>query len=241
MIEAIHPEGDPDAEGKRPRKESSIVSNVPPSPSADSGTNNCKDRTPWWKKLLEWTAVLTGVGLLLVNIGLWKATKKAADAAKQSTSASARAWIAPQNAMLSSEPVLDQPVTIEILYGNPGKEPALDVHPIFKIKPIAKARFDDNTFNSIVEADDLCHSLGTAPGADVIYPDQPGGYKLRMGLPPNWIKNDIVGGEAALVIEMCFAYKTLGEVHHTAFCYFYRTGTSTERQMNICTAGNHAD
>lgn len=56
------------------------------------------------------------------------------------------------------------------------------------------------------------------------------------------MSDEVVSGKTTIVLEMCFAYKTFEEVHHTSFCYYYRTGLSpANKQMNICTAGNHAD
>jgi hypothetical protein len=155
--------------------------------------------------------------------------------------AESRAWIAPANALLLDDLTIGEPFRFQIQYNNVGKEPALDVRPIYKIRPVEGQQFTDNTFNSVIESDDICHNVQVAPGADVIYPDQPGGYKLNFGVPRGWLSADIVNGKSALIIEMCFAYRTVNAVHHTAFCYFYRPGISENRQFNICTAGNHAD
>ena len=152
-----------------------------------------------------------------------------------------RAWIAPQNATLLSDLIPGEPFKLQIQYNNVGKEPALDVRPIYRITSIEGRHFTDNTFNSIVEGHNICDKVEIAPGADVVYPSQPGGNHLMLGMPKGWMTADIVNGRSALIVEMCFAYKTLGTVHRTAFCYFYRPGVSENGQLNVCTAGNHAD
>jgi hypothetical protein len=38
----------------------------------------------------------------------------------------------------------------------------------------------------------------------------------------------------------CVSYKTMGEIHHTAFCYQFNTATHGS-VWSICNAGNHAD
>ena len=122
----------------------------------------------------------------------------------------------------------------------------MDVRPIYSLQQVPVSKFEDNTFNAFIEADDAsnrCKALGTAPGADVVYPDQPDGYKLMFtNHLVGWMNDEVVSGRTAVVLQMCFAYQTINEVHHTSFCYFYRTGVSPpNKQMNICTAGNHAD
>jgi hypothetical protein len=182
------------------------------------------------------------IALLAAGFTAWQAWEghEARLDANETSRVERRAWIAPQNAGLL-QPLSKEKVTIEVQYNNPGKEPALDVHPVFTLKQVATSKFEDSTFNSLVEADNICKNLALAPGADVIYPGQPGGYKLQLGLPAHWVTDDVLNRKSAIVLEMCFAYKASGEVHHTSFCYFYRAGLTTEPQLNICTAGNHAD
>jgi hypothetical protein len=115
------------------------------------------------------------------------------------------------------------------------------VRPTYQIASIKAEQFADNTFNSIVEKHDICKGAKVAPGADVIYPNEPGGYKLNFGVKKGWMTADIVSGRSALIVEMCFAYRTVSTVHHTALCYFYMPGVSENKQFNIYTAGNHAD
>jgi hypothetical protein len=64
--------------------QSAIVSEMRPSPPKDTGTDKRKDHTPLWKKLIEWGTLLVAIGLLVVNIYQMSATKKAANAAKDS-------------------------------------------------------------------------------------------------------------------------------------------------------------
>jgi hypothetical protein len=210
----------------------------------------------WIDKATFWLQVL-GLFILVVyavaTIAIWRANKKAADAATSAANtardtlvASSRAWIAPNTASFTSKIAEHVPMSWGVQYSNTGKSPALDVHPIWSLQQVPVSKFEDNTFNAFIEADkasDACTHLGTAPGADVVYPDQPNGYKLIFtNHQPEWVNSDVLSGNTAVVLQMCFAYKTMGEVHHTSFCYFYRAGVSpTNNQMNICTAGNHAD
>jgi hypothetical protein len=168
---------------------------------------------------------------------------QSSDTAKRALDASSRAWIAPANAYFTSEIAKNVPLSFEVQYRNTGRSPALDVHPIWKLQKVSGSKFDDNTFNAFIESGDNCGSLTLVPGADVVYSDLPDPYKFIFDTHiPEWVDDDILAGRAAIVLQMCFAYRTMGQVHHTSFCYFYRVGVSpANKQMNICTAGNHAD
>ena len=102
---------------------------------------------------------------------------------------------------------------------------------------------DDNSIKSAIESDEICKGVTEAAGADVIYPEQPNGYKLDFEVKePNFINDpEVFDGRKIFVMEMCFAYRTTGTLHHTSFCYFYQGGTTKVNQWSICTAGNHAD
>lgn len=140
-------------------------------------------------------------------------------------------------------PQQGKPLSFGIQYGNPGKSPALDVRPTYKIRSVPKSSLDDNSIKSVIESDDICKGVTEAVGADVIYPEQPNGYKLEFQTSePSFINDpDIFDGGKVFLMEMCFAYKTFGKLHHTSLCYFYEAGRSKVDQWNICTAGNHAD
>jgi hypothetical protein len=172
-----------------------------------------------------------------------QAAQSAADIAASALIASSRAWISPTGAGLDRPLKLHDIFEFFVQYSNPGKSPAMDVHPIYTITPIEAARFDDNSFNSIIESTDICRGLEAVSGADVVYPEQPSGYSFHFRVKDqNWVTQDMIDGKVAIVIRMCFAYKTMNALHHTSFCYFYRAGVTDDfRKLNVCTAGNHAD
>ena len=172
-----------------------------------------------------------------------RSTKRPSDSANRSLDASSRAWIAPDIAYFTSEIAKDVPLSFVVQYRNTGKSPAFDVHSIYKLEQVPVSKFDDNTFNALMEATDSCKDLKPAPGADVVYPNMPNPSDLIFTTHvPNWVGDDVVEERSAIVLRMCFAYETMQATHRTSFCFFYRTGvTQPNKQMNICTAGNHAD
>jgi hypothetical protein len=63
------------------------------SPTAHTITYKCEHETPPWKKKLEYAAVVVALGLLLINIFLWCATKKSADTAHDALAIGERAYV----------------------------------------------------------------------------------------------------------------------------------------------------
>jgi hypothetical protein len=78
-------------EGNRGQFEPIVVSQVAPAPIETYLPHRREDNTPRWKKIAEWSIAGATVGLLIVNIFLWSATKKAADAADKSAGAAGKA------------------------------------------------------------------------------------------------------------------------------------------------------
>jgi hypothetical protein len=167
----------------------------------------------------QWRAMLGANRITQLSAEAAKSAAKTAADTLNEMKQDRRAWIAPINARVTQSFSTGKSITVELQYSNVGKEPAFDVRPIYTFKQVSGSRFSDNTFKSIIETDDICKNVKIAPGAEVIYPNQPEGYKLIFGLPPNWAGDDLVSGKNALVVGMCFAYRTLGEVHHTSLCY----------------------
>jgi hypothetical protein len=81
-----------------------------------------------------------------------RSTKRPSDSANRSLDASARAWIAPDIAYFTSEIAKDVPLSFVVQYRNTGKSPAFDVHSIYKLEQVPVPKFDDNTFNALMEA-----------------------------------------------------------------------------------------
>jgi hypothetical protein len=61
-----------------------IVTKIAPAPPQQNEANGTKDDTPPWKKIAERSIAVATVGLLVINIFVFCATKKAADAARDS-------------------------------------------------------------------------------------------------------------------------------------------------------------
>lgn len=200
----------------------------------------------WWHDpahVIQSIGIGIGTIVALIYAGQLCQMIKSNGLTRDSMVASSRAWISPMSAGFVEAPQQGKPLKFGIQYGNPGKSPAFDVRPTYKIRSVPKSSFDDNSIRSSVESDDVCKGVVEAAGADVIYPEQPDGYKLGFQTSePNFINDpEIFDGRKVFLMEMCFACTTFGKLHHTSFCYFYEGGRSKANQWNICMAGNHAD
>jgi|GEM_PF-3526849 hypothetical protein len=246
-IEAVHENGEARKEPEGTKSGIVIRVNLPKTIDVKAET---EERTKPWKQdrnfIVQIAAASIGVLVLVVYACQLGQMIKSNGLTRKSLVTSSRAWVAPANAYFTSEISKTVPFSFDVQYRNVGRSPALDVHPTYSLQQVPVSKFDDNTFNDFIETDEAstqCGALGTAPGADVVYPDQPDGYKfIFTNHLTGWINDGVVAGSTAVVLQMCFAYKTMDEIHHTSFCYFYRIGVSPpNKQMNICTAGNHAD
>ncbi len=243
-IDEIRPKDAATNKSQEPPRDSPLVPNATPPPQGKEETCYCRpDQTPLWKTVLETAAVFLGIVVAFIYGGQLIQMIESNKLTREALIANSRAWISPMSAGFEETPKLHQPLKFGIQYGNPGRSPALAVRPVYRMRSLAKGVFDDNSVKSIIESDAICNNVVEAPGADVIYPEQPNGYKLEFTSgEPNFIEDqELFNGSKAFLLEVCFAYQTIGVLHHTSFCYYYRSGVTKETQWNVCTAGNHAD
>jgi hypothetical protein len=199
------------------------------------------DRTPRWKTVLESAAVLIGIVVAIIYGLQLSQMIESNRLTRDSLIANSRAWISPVNANITSEISKNAPLEFSITYTNSGRSPALDVHPVYSLDKIPSSKFADNSINDFIEGKDVCEGVDIKPGAQVAYPDLPDTFMFKVALP-GWIDDGVISGETTMLARMCFVYKTMGQVHHTAFCYYYRVGSSpANKQMNVCPVGSHAD
>lgn len=235
--------------GGKTRSRATVTKNQSESDHCDKNPNHRLPQSKWWHRVdwsqvfLDGVLIIIGIRLACIYSGQLSQMVESNKTSRDAFTASSRAWISPMSAGFKETPKPRNPLQFGVQYGNPGHSPALDVRPIYKIRSVPASSFDDNSIKASIEADDVCHGVLEAPGADAIYPEQPNGYRLDFTLKePNFIDDpDIFDGKKVFILEMCFAYKTINSLRHTSFCYFYRSGTTLPNQWNVCNAGNHAD
>lgn len=186
-----------------------------------------------------------------------EAQQRAADAAKaQSVAANKqtentgkaleqgqRAWVGPGSATIDAAPTVGKPIIASITYQNTGREPARDF--IYNANPIAVSASDDADGKLAAQISQYmkrCFATPSRENAGVVYPSTGfGGSTLSITYKGNLVDQAMVDSKKLLIIQGCFAYRTFEKVHHSAFCYFWRSDTSKAPNLNICANGNNAD
>ncbi|MGB8493967.1 MAG: hypothetical protein WCE53_06165 [Candidatus Acidiferrum sp.] len=133
------PTTDPEASAAEIQPAPPTTTELARSPIQTFQTDIHNDSTPRWKRIGELSVTGATVGLLIINIFLWSATKKAADAARDSiiqveknTQLDERAWIGPVDA-----PIIDWKVgkkfSVAIPVKNTGKTPGTNVTTVMAV------------------------------------------------------------------------------------------------------------
>ena len=157
--------------------------------------------------------------------------------------AARRAWLAPQAAKSERAPVTGRPFDVSIVTLNSGAEPAVDI--FTDAAPFTVALSDagsPSVDRNIRDALNKC--LATNPGerTRVIYPNPSGSNdRTTLSVKRELIDWDVLYGTKILVLPGCYAYRTAGQTHHSAFCFFYQHGFSNAENWPICQGGNYAD
>jgi hypothetical protein len=89
--ETVHPQDSTRHKGTSSPKQPLVVANIPPTPAQHTQPYRREEHTPGWKKLIEITAVVTGLGLLIVTVCQLRSAVK-------STRTAQRAWMIPAGA-----------------------------------------------------------------------------------------------------------------------------------------------
>lgn len=183
---------------------------------------NKRDESTRWSKLKEGTSVAAGVatavGMLIAAWGLMDAHRATIEAN--------RAWVAPNQMVLTAPLENGQPVGFGLHLVNFGREPALGVTwrwqprlvPYVPLEGTDVTKFGPN---------DTCGGLD--PGKEhgfVVYPGTDTKAWVVADLSQiqdgQSIGQRILAHSASLVIEGCVAYLTQGERHTSSFRFFLR-------------------
>jgi hypothetical protein len=210
------------------------------------------------------TVLLTGLTLSVFKLQLgemqrvYGPIKASADAANRQLIAATRAWVGPFGASIHG--LKNLPMRTNVDYRNSGKEPAIN----FSFEDggtddwgatITSGRPKDLIFNPatecVADSKESCASriqnwIKECQGkqieqSEAIFPDS--SYSFKKPFVPRDLA-DISKPDRAVFLQGCFVYRsavTGPQVHHSAFCYFYRFGMSDAEQMTPCTGSGYAD
>jgi hypothetical protein len=154
-----------------------------------------------------------------------------------------RAWLGPQAARSERPPSLSRDFEVAVAYQNTGREPASDV--VAEAAPFAVALDQASSATvdrRIKDAAEHCAALAPGSGTKVVYPSAAAaGERTGLTVRKELIDWEFMYGVKILVVPGCYAYKSGGATHHSAFCFFYQHGFSNPTNWPLCQAGNYAD
>ena len=154
-----------------------------------------------------------------------------------------RAWVAPQSARSDRAPVVGRPFEVAVSSQNSGAEPAVDIFTDAAPFTVALAEAGSPMVDRKIR-DALNRCLSTSPGerTRVVYPNPAAANdRTTLLIKKELIDWDVLYGVKILVVPGCYAYRTAGQAHHSAFCFFYQHGFSNPNDWAICQGGNYAD
>jgi hypothetical protein len=170
-----------------------------------------------------------------------------AQAAHDNMIASQRAWLGPLTATINSVQK-DKGLEGVVQYQNTGKEPAVDVLPGVAGKTYSLDQWNNGTAiqdinseaNSCLAFTDLPRGLGVAY-PNIGFSTYQIHFDTSKGPNPTMVTDDMIAGQTVFKVQGCFAYRTVGGVHHSSFCYYYLANFTTLPNLNICSVGSTAD
>lgn len=206
-----------------------IDSVPPPKPPTDQEKSE-KERERRERRLknrLEISATLITLGLLGVNILLWRSTQKASNAAKDSVELARvsahmdqRAWVAVSD--ISPEFRQNDAWTISLIFKNTGKTPAKNFAIWGAGEPVAKGQKPASKETKL-------------PGRGVIAPDGVFHSNLSLSGQYDWKSID-------LLIHGRIDYDSVfGHSHWTKFCYYFVPNKTGRGGFAPCDSGNEID
>jgi hypothetical protein len=189
-------------------------------------------------------AVATAVNVA-VAILQWRALDKTDATLHDSLIASNRAWVAPVMTQRVEPIVAGKKLTIRVIYGNPGKEPALDTNQQMVFRT-GRTTLDTNSeFVAMeIEPNLTCEGLTPRQGALAVYPTAFGSSYFWTATSPFDISQDVIDRKEAIYINACFAYRTFERGHQSGFCIFLlpKLGKPPDQwEFSFCPSGNFAN
>jgi hypothetical protein len=213
-------------------------------------------KRPWWfqetdevAKFTGWVAAYTGI-LVVVSALQFCTLQNTDKTTRDALIAANRAWVSPITVSVPSLPS-GQGFDVSIQYQNTGREPALDLLIAHVINTYSKEEWTNGmAAKSIVENANSCFKIKKlGERTQAAFPSSGltgSGYTLKFNTTEEFERikitsDDIASGDRIFVVQWCFSYLSLNEVHHSTSCNFYQAKISNLPVLNICTVGTDAD
>jgi hypothetical protein len=155
-----------------------------------------------------------------------------------------RAWLVPRAAELEKPLVNGQYVYVSISVQNTGRTPANKIRDSFEIRIAHQLDAKTEWIGVILPENTTCERKRMSQVSDVpiMYPTESGGYKIHDMLAGPIVDDDVFRGLKTFYIQGCLEYMTMDVLHHSAYCFFFRTsGNVADWKFMTCLNGNYAD
>lgn len=192
---------------------------------------------------LNWLTGIAAVFAFVAAVAVWRSVLEA----REATIDANRAWIAPIDASLE-HPLSkdDDKVMVSVSVLNTGHSPALDTVYSAIIDAAPDGHISDKR---------PCASTIPKKGQAALFPSDHLGGALSFSAQFPTDKNpiaDVMAARQILYVMGCSAYRTMGQTHHTGFCFYLQpelgpsTGQAVAKPVNEwvfkkCPIANAAD
>jgi hypothetical protein len=169
---------------------------------------------------------------------------------KATSVANTRAWVGPTDANITP-PILFAPLKGIVIFSNTGHQPAATNASMI---PTVYSATDWDGGKAAVDIEKYADQCVRSPigdlGIRMIFPTS-GFTSYNLGYDGTQkdlhdvgkisVTEGIVAGTQIVTFKGCIIYRTVNEIHHTAFCYFYRAKSADPAHLFYCTVGQTAD
>jgi hypothetical protein len=198
----------------------------------------------FWKSHGFWLAV--GTWVLVVVTGV--IGKCALDDTERVLTASQRAWVGPLTSLIDDWPTVGgRGIKGAVIFANFGKEPALDVTISEISRTFPRGPWENGlAAQTIAQIAKACYEFPVIPGVYTIFASIGSTYRRAWDsskFESTILSSDaLIKGDQIFALIGCTAYRTLGGIRHTTFCFQHDAKAELPMNpMSYCGVGNTAD
>jgi hypothetical protein len=184
-------------------------------------------RVQWPRRLIEWLKSIDSLLLAIATIALawiafwqWAALEKTDFTLRNTLVASNRAWIKSSDMNTLGDINGQNDLKIELYFSNVGKGPATSLNSSFKAGTAVIPDGWDPTLPLAVGPNHTCDGLLPNYDGLAVFPDAPTQHWVQSIIYRKTILPSVLVNKGALIVQGCFVYETMNEIHKTWFCHF---------------------
>ena len=187
-------------------------------------------------------AVTVSIAGVLLTFLSFLVAKGALDLNRSALVASNRAWIAPLGLDLTGPIEATKNLPFNIYFSNVGKSPAI-VASTGEVIILSKSVSAFQTSPVFAGPNLTCDNLQVPEVGEITFHDDKKDHWNSSFVDAKYVTPEILSGESYLIVRGCIRYRTIGELHKTAFCYVAVKGDmkSSRTHTEACGDGNFAD